>query len=141
MSYQPAADRDKNKEDRFNAALADIRMRIVEREDATGEAAKKKSDDNVASAIGRCASDWPDRPSRGKLLEAQSKYKSANSSGKDQIIQHLSEVFLTKITMAAAIAWLTTLSLMGIAGLTSAYQVADQYGDLHTAHTVYHDDG
>ena len=93
---------DKRKEENYNAAIAAIKMRIAEREEATGKVAKAKSDDNVASAIGDCASGWPDPASRKKLLEAQSKYKSANSSGKDQIIGQLSKAFLVKSSIAVA---------------------------------------
>jgi hypothetical protein len=131
---------DKRKEENYNAAITAIKMRIVEREQATGKAAKAKSDDDVASAIGHCASDWPDPATRGKLLEAQSKYKSADFSGKDQILKLLSKALLVKSTIAVAIQALIAVSLAGI-GLTTTVLVADQDGNMHETQTIYHDDG
>lgn len=136
----PQSAEDKLEED-FNAAIAEIKTSVVERQRAEGTAAKATSDNNVASAIGRCASIWPDPATRGKLLEAQSKYKSADSSGKNEILARLSKALTVKSTIVVAVQALTALSLVGIAGLTSTDLIADQDGNMHEAHTIDHHDG
>ena len=76
----------------FDAALAVIEMRIVEREKAMGGAAKAKA--NRAHHL-----------TLKKLLGARSKYKSVNS-GKVRVVIKLLEI-LIKATIMAIIAGLT----------------------------------
>jgi hypothetical protein len=128
-------------EQKFMASIAGINTSVIEWQKAMGSSKEKDADKGVGDAIGHSASICTKPACRAKLLEAESKWKVATPPQKKQIITHLADAFLLKKTFAACIAGITGLSLLGIAGLTTAYQVADVDGNLHTGHDVIHSDG
>jgi hypothetical protein len=126
---------------KFMASIAGINASIVEWQNAKGSLQEKDADKGVGDAIVHSASICTKPVCQKKLLEAKSKWKVATPPQKNQIITHLADAFLLKKTFSACIAGITGLSLLGIVGLTTAYQVADADGNLHEEHNVFHSDG